>query len=127
MIDIDHFKTLNDSYGHLVGDEVLTHISLCIIRCTEKDDLVVRYGGEEFLVLLTNKDLTTATRLAQKINIEVAKESESTVSIGVASSAQHRDFDNLVHAADQAMYAAKSAGRNCVRIDSIPPLSEVGA
>lgn len=118
LIDIDHFKKLNDNEGHQKGDEVLGQISFCVVRCCDNEDMIVRYGGEEFLVLLPGKDLDSAERVADKINAEVAAECTNTVSIGVAYSNLYKDFDAVVNAADHAMYRAKTDGRNCVRTDN---------
>jgi len=118
LIDIDHFKQLNDEKGHQKGDEILILISLCILRCCSPEDLVVRYGGEEFLVLLPEKDLGTAAAQAEKIRHEVQAEGLNTVSIGVAQSSMHEDFDAVVSASDKAMYLAKKEGRNQVLTDS---------
>ena len=118
LIDIDHFKQLNDEQGHQKGDEILILISLCIVRCCNPDDLVVRYGGEEFLVMFPGKDMDTAASLAEKIRNEVEQENLNTVSIGVAHSDVYKDFDAVVAAADKAMYRAKREGRNRVFVDN---------
>lgn len=118
LIDIDHFKQLNDEKGHQKGDEVLILISLCIVRCCCPKDLVVRYGGEEFLVLLPGTDIETAASQAENIRNEVLSEGLNTVSIGVAQSCMHKDFDAVVSAADKAMYQAKREGRNRVLVDN---------
>ena len=118
LIDIDHFKQLNDEQGHQKGDEILILISLCIVRCCNPGDLVFRYGGEEFLVMFPGKDLDTAASLAERVKSEVEKEGLNTVSIGVAHSDIYKDFDAVVSAADKAMYRAKREGRNRVSVDN---------
>lgn len=118
LIDIDHFKQLNDEKGHQKGDEILILISLCIIRCCSLEDLVVRYGGEEFLVLIPEADIESAASRAENIRNEVQAEGLNTVSIGVAQSSMHKDFDAVVSAADKAMYKAKKEGRNRVLMDN---------
>ncbi len=123
LIDIDHFKQLNDEQGHQKGDEILILISLCIVRCCHLNDLVVRYGGEEFLVLLPGRDVEAAGSQALKIKNEIEAEGVNTVSIGVAHSDMHVDFDAVVSAADKAMYLAKKQGRNRVCVDRISSAS----
>lgn len=115
LIDVDHFKYFNDKEGHTKGDEMLSEISLSILGCTQEKDLVVRYGGEEFLVLLPGVLSSAAERIAHQIRQRVIVDSTSTVSIGVADTELEKDFDALVELADKAMYQAKNDGRNCVR------------
>lgn len=116
LIDVDHFKQFNDDKGHSKGDEKLNEISLSIVRSVNKKDLVVRYGGEEFLVLLTETSAQHAKKVAHNIRERVIIDSASTVSIGIADTELEKDFDKLIDFADKAMYQAKSDGRNCVRI-----------
>lgn len=116
LIDVDHFKQFNDREGHAKGDEILSDISLSIIRCARQRDLVVRYGGEEFLVLLPQTPLEKAEKLAHKIRERIIFDCDTTVSIGVAHTQMEEDFDSLVELADKAMYQAKKDGRNCVRL-----------
>ena len=115
LIDVDHFKQFNDEKGHNKGDEMLSEISLSILRCTQEKDLVVRYGGEEFLVLLPGTPLEQAEKTAHDIRERVITDCASTVSIGVADHEMEEDFDALIDLADKAMYQAKRDGRNCVR------------
>lgn len=121
MIDIDHFKRLNDTYGHPAGDAVLRSVARAIAGCTRPSDLVARYGGEEFAVVLSGIDSGQALAVAERIRRQVALAESGqhrvTVSIGVA---QYRpsggdDAEQLLSRADQALYAAKHGGRNRVQ------------
>ena len=126
MMDLDFFKTVNDQYGHLMGDEVLKEAAATLSKCLRNTDLLARYGGEEFCALLPALDTEQAIELAERIrrHIEACSfQSESgefnvTVSIGLArySSARHPSFDKLFADADAALYAAKNAGRNVVML-----------
>ena len=132
MIDIDHFKSLNDKFGHQCGDEVLKVISRTVQDSCRQADVVARYGGEELSVLfprLSCQDAAKVTdRLRETIENLVFKMADSTgkerlvkttVSIGVAGAPLHaHNAEELMKAADDAMYQAKCAGRNCVRIYS---------
>ena len=123
MIDVDHFKRINDEHGHEVGDHVLQQIATQLINRARAGDFVFRYGGEEFLVVLAEVDHTLATRAAEKLrsSIEAAellianeRRLRVTVSIGVAASDGHPDYERLVERADAALYEAKRGGRNRV-------------
>ena len=131
VIDIDHFKDVNDRYGHLVGDECLRQIARVIERSIRTTDLVARFGGEEFLVLCTDIDTEGAVVVAEKIRKAVEDTSVTltdqgvtvrvTVSVGVAAvppdaPVQSLDFDMMMEAADVAVYDAKKSGRNCIRL-----------
>lgn len=125
MLDIDHFKEVNDTYGHQVGDTVLQSFAGLAEHAIRKTDDIARYGGEEFIIILPETVLTEAEELAERlrrqvaelvITIEDGRTIGITVSIGVANFPQHaRTWQELVNAADQAMYAAKQAGRNQVK------------
>jgi len=126
MCDIDHFKSVNDSLGHAAGDDVLREVSRRLRNSVRSYDMVGRYGGEEFLVVLNKCDPASAVHRAENLRqaissrpIHVAS-SQLTVSIslGLALSSDFPrcDVEELLHHADMALYAAKSAGRNCVRI-----------
>lgn len=123
MIDIDHFKRVNDAYGHPVGDLVLCHAARCIEIALRPGDLCARYGGEEFCVLLPEVDTAMATRIAQRIctavaaatfNLRTGDALALSVSIGVAGWDQQGPLDVLLAAADAALYQAKRQGRNRV-------------
>jgi len=125
-IDIDHFKKINDDFGHFVGDKVIQRIAKTIKRHVSEKDLAVRYGGEEFLVVMTNKSIPEAKKVAENIRLSVSKmkliQKESntylppiSVSIGIAQSDDTPDWTSLFKQADNALYKAKNAGRNrCV-------------
>ena len=121
MVDLDRFKQVNDTYGHLVGDVVLREVANLIRSSVREMDLVGRYGGEEFGVLLPEADRDLGSQIAERIRrtIELAsiraydEEIHMTVSVGVAlCPAQTSDAEELVEKADQAMYRAKGMGRN---------------
>ena len=125
LADLDHFKLVNDSLGHAAGDTVLKEVAQRLQLDLRNYDLVGRYGGEEFLILLPNCGLMTATRRADEIRSLVAKDAiittfaavSATVSMGVSVSDNAKDLtvEDLLHHADQALYEAKAGGRNCVR------------
>ncbi|MCX7277866.1 MAG: diguanylate cyclase [Burkholderiales bacterium] len=126
MLDVDYFKNYNDSYGHPAGDRVLKAlVSSVKSQLLRPNDVLARYGGEEFVVILPSVDQAGAMLLAAKVRAAVAAldiahadsqvASHVTVSVGATTSvAGHCDMSALVEAADQALYAAKSAGRNTV-------------
>ena len=122
MLDIDLFKQINDSYGHLAGDVVLKSLAHCITECTRSSDIVFRYGGEEFAVLLSNTEAEGASLLAHRIRVAVegitvqyeSAEIRLTVSVGVASLDRGDCPADLLEKADQALYQAKQEGRNRV-------------
>jgi len=122
MLDIDHFKRVNDSYGHQAGDAILKGLSGLLVRHARAVDRVCRYGGEEFTVILTETEAATAFETAERLRTAVANHPfdvgdgqmiSITVSIGVATCPQQTDtLEGLVKAADLALYAAKQGGRN---------------
>jgi diguanylate cyclase (GGDEF)-like protein len=124
MIDIDHFKPINDTYGHQVGDEVLVALATILKRMARATDLPARFGGEEFVLLLVGTDLAGAAEMAERIRLEVARhvvtstagEIRFTVSIGIASFAEE-SWTAAIRKADQAMYRGKESGRNRVVVD----------
>ncbi len=125
VLDIDHFKNINDSYGHSAGDCLLNGLVECALGSIRRCDMLFRFGGEEFVVLLNNTDAKGALRLAERIRRNIEKETfacggqtiNMTVSAGVAS-LRPKDLDATLFArADQALYRAKTAGRNCIRSD----------
>jgi diguanylate cyclase (GGDEF)-like protein len=121
MVDVDEFKSYNDRYGHLAGDDCLRAVARAIASTTQRsNDLIARFGGEEFTVLLPDTDADGALRVAERMRAAVESLGYVTASFGVAaaSSAERGDPASLVRAADDALYAAKAAGRNCVRAGS---------
>jgi diguanylate cyclase (GGDEF)-like protein len=129
MIDADHFKCYNDTFGHQAGDQMLVGIGICISDSVRRaGDCAARYGGEEFAVLLPGLSAVDALRVAETIRLKVQQWSEdTTVSIGIASltPATAMEWSVLVKAADKALYAAKANGRNRSVLASMPKLSLV--
>jgi diguanylate cyclase (GGDEF)-like protein len=132
MIDADHFKAYNDTFGHQAGDQVLVGVAICISDSVRRaGDCAARYGGEEFAVLLPGLSPTEALAVAETIRLKVELWSDepqvTTVSIGVASlrPAATTDWSELLSAADKALYAAKAEGRNRSVVASIPKLTLV--
>ena len=120
MIDIDLFKRVNDTYGHPTGDRVLQHVAQAITQSVRPSDLVFRFGGEEFLVLLPDVDHTTALTAAERIRSRIAHPAKEcpdvTVSVGVARRHAGEDHEALVARADLALYQAKSNGRDRIEV-----------
>jgi diguanylate cyclase (GGDEF)-like protein len=127
MIDIDHFKRVNDQRGHLVGDSVLGAVALTLARAVRNEDVVARYGGEEFVVLLRATALDAAVLLAERLrrkveDLSVPCDGGAPVAVTVSAGAAAFPADgietahDLIGAADRALYVAKGAGRN--RVDS---------
>lgn len=130
LIDIDHFKRINDTYGHQVGDHVLTFLGKLLLQAIRESDIAARYGGEEMLIIAPNTITSTAAFLAERLRqyvetheLVVTSESNEpreiriTVSIGVAGLSQETtNSKTLVHNADEALYRAKQKGRNCIVI-----------
>src|ERR1700737_3531640 len=121
IVDIDQFKRLNDEFGHLLGDEVLRQISSIFHQQLRKIDVVCRYGGEEFAILLSQTDPQHALMVAEKLRSVVAGwqfpgvPRSVTISAGTANYPDHGTTrDELVKAADAGLYSAKQAGRNQV-------------
>lgn len=119
MLDLDHFKHYNDEHGHLAGDELLKKVSDLLRQNTRDEDLAVRYGGEEFLVLLRDKDIADVQAVAERIRAAVEQHTGVTVSLGVSLSLDEDSGPwETIQRADEALYQAKESGRNrgCVVI-----------
>lgn len=120
VLDIDHFKTINDSYGHSSGDKALKALAECILDTMRQSDIAFRYGGEEFTLVLSNTALESATLVAERIRIAVSqltcndgkRDFAYTISVGVAELQQGEDSYQLFERADKALYKAKKSGRN---------------
>jgi diguanylate cyclase len=134
MFDIDHFKSFNDSYGHLTGDQVLRLVGMSLKQTIKGQDITARYGGEEFAVVLPNTALRQALTVADHIRRAVmAKELKKkstgeilgrvTISVGVSILKQDDDTDSLIERADACLYAAKRNGRNRVICEVDPEYS----
>ncbi len=124
MLDLDHFKRINDSYGHLAGDAVLAHLATVLVKAVRNEDVVARFGGEELVIILRSISLELALTLGERLRKTVERQIvnhndqpiETTVSIGVAGfpSTRAETVEQLIEAADKALYRAKHAGRNNV-------------
>lgn len=125
MCDIDHFKSINDNHGHPVGDEAIKMVSRTISKSVRPDDIVGRYGGEEFVVVVPDLGINAAVKLAERIRFNIEREAgpgvrsvpglRITSSFGVAMcSPQSESLLKLIEEADQALYESKQNGRNCV-------------
>jgi two-component system, cell cycle response regulator len=125
VIDIDHFKAINDTYGHLVGDEVLREVASAMARNVRDVDLVARYGGEEFAIVLPNCGTEGALAVVERVRAAVGCANtvkKVTVSAGIATSlGEGNDGDGLVAAADEALYASKRGGRDRVSVAPVKP------
>jgi diguanylate cyclase (GGDEF)-like protein len=125
LLDIDHFKRINDTYGHAAGDAVLRQLAELLKRASRAEDLVFRYGGEEFAAVLPNATARAAVQIAERIRSVVEKYSflwegqtiPVTLSIGVASlHGAEMDSQALIQASDAALFEAKRNGRNRVAV-----------
>jgi diguanylate cyclase len=131
MLDIDHFKNVNDTYGHSAGDRVLRGVADAIKGSVRESDFVARFGGEEFLVVLPDADAAGAWLAAEKIRLAVEllgcpETCAVTVSVGVAlSTPADQDEDVAVGLADARLYSAKTAGRNRTVADGLGSKSEI--
>jgi diguanylate cyclase (GGDEF)-like protein len=124
MIDLDHFKQVNDTYGHLNGDAVLAELAQIISTGARESDVCARYGGEEFAMILHETTEAGARTLADRIRAKVSAATfpgglKLTISIGVAATDEPALFTSLIDRADQALYAAKQGGRNQVRVSDM--------
>jgi diguanylate cyclase (GGDEF)-like protein len=127
MLDLDHFKRINDRFGHAAGDRVLTRFCEGVASLLRETDLLARLGGEEFIVLLPGTSLEGAAQLAERLRChtqaQVMEEASTpiryTVSAGIATLAlDDSSIETVMRRADEALYAAKSAGRNCTRCET---------
>lgn len=126
LLDIDFFKVVNDKYGHEIGDQILSSVAKVIMSAIRKSDVIARFGGEEFVVVLPDTQLDQAEHVAQKIQQTLAATSfceisePVTISIGIANTDAQNELslDSLIQSADTQLYKAKNQGRNCIRSDS---------
>jgi diguanylate cyclase (GGDEF)-like protein len=134
MIDVDHFKRVNDTFSHETGDLVLKRVAEVLRNSVRETDTVSRYGGEEFVVMLRGAGESVAVAQAERLRAAVANDTQIavpvTISLGVATArgeTWQRDVAMLLTEADKALYAAKHDGRNCVRRAGAILLKEVVA
>ena len=123
MLDIDHFKEINDTFGHQAGDQILVELTERLTAQLRASDVLARWGGEEFVILMRHCTLADAVPLAEKLRALVTDTpfpvvGTVTVSIGAAELKPDDDLASWLDRADQAMYDAKAAGRNAVRVRS---------
>jgi diguanylate cyclase len=132
VADIDHFKKINDTYGHLLGDKVIRAVAQAMHANIKGRDIAARIGGEEFAVLLPETSARGAAALADQIRLAVSRGrihrgerdegiGHVTISIGFAIALPGEALEALIQRADEALYAAKGSGRNCVREAAAPP------
>jgi len=125
IADIDHFKKFNDTYGHLIGDQVLRLVSRTLIENLKGRDIIARYGGEEFVILLPNTDVDSAEKVANQLRVSLStkqirrKNTQETlgvvtISLGATEYCPHEDLEAFIARADEALYEAKQTGRNKV-------------
>lgn len=130
LVDIDHFKQVNDEHGHLVGDDVLRRIGRVLQLGTRPSDIVGRFGGEEFVIVLRDAGVAAAEEVAERLRIDIAalddlpRDISLTASLGVAAGVRQDGVPDLLSRADEALYRSKHEGRNQVRVDG--ELSAIG-
>lgn len=129
VIDIDHFKLVNDNFGHIIGDKVIQKVAQSIKNQLSDNDIAVRYGGEEFVVVAVNKTIDEAQEIAERIRLAICKLKlkqrnsdkylpQISVSIGIAETKNETHWQDVIERADKALYEAKNSGRNCIKIAS---------
>ncbi|MFC0334067.1 GGDEF domain-containing protein [Paenibacillus sepulcri] len=117
LLDVDHFKRVNDTYGHVTGDEVLKYAASMIRSISRKEDLCFRYGGEEFGILVKHGDLEVAADMAEQLRKKIENGinptgGSITISLGISSACRAKDIKELIEQADRALYQSKAEGRN---------------
>lgn len=135
MVDVDHFKKVNDTYGHLVGDAVIAHVAGILKNNTRQSDLVCRFGGEEFVVFLGRTDLDQGRQVAERLRRLIedsvisahGQHVQVTASLGGALKCAVGDIEEVIKRADEALYAAKSRGRNqtVMAADVLPMMAQL--
>lgn len=124
MLDIDHFKQVNDTYGHSAGDDVIKNVSSIILSCVRAEDIAARYGGEEFVILLKDTKKADADAVAERIREKIEENTvlsgnesiQTTISIGVTEADLECDMtaEDVINRSDKALYISKNSGRNRV-------------
>ncbi|MBJ9951794.1 MULTISPECIES: GGDEF domain-containing protein [unclassified Acinetobacter] len=129
LIDIDHFKEINDLYGHHFGDEALCQVAQLLVSHIRLSDIVARYGGEEFIIALPETSLSVAQAIAERCRLAIQNQVlesldhhyvQLTASFGIATSVDDDNVSKVIHLADKALYQAKQSGRNQVRLYHTP-------
>jgi len=123
MIDVDFFKKINDTFGHQKGDKVLSTLGQLLRNFAQDEESVSRFGGEEFILLMPNKDTNDVMGRLEKLRQQIACadmdiNQKVTASFGLASSHEYSEFKQLIDSADSALYRAKNDGRNCIRVNA---------
>lgn len=129
LLDVDHFKQINDTHGHAGGDRVLSLLGALLREQLRTPDIPARWGGEEFVIALPNTDLAGSEVVAERLRVAVAKAGIEhagksipvTISVGVSVAHKGETLESLTERTDQAMYAAKLKGRNCVVVSTLEP------
>ena len=132
MLDLDHFKHVNDEFGHAMGDKVLKEAVNAMVGCIRQTDMCFRYGGEEFLIMLSSADQAGALRIAERVRMGIGNmlfsntkgSLQVTASVGCATLLMSDSLEDLVSRADAALYVAKDQGRNRVICDLDMPFIE---
>lgn len=125
IADLDDFKRTNDTFGHTVGDDVIVEFASILLSCNRKDDLVIRFGGEEFLMILFRTDIQEAQKIAERIRIRTEEKlilpdnTVNTASFGVSEITSVGTFYNAIKKADDALYSAKRSGKNKVVVQEL--------
>jgi diguanylate cyclase (GGDEF)-like protein len=131
LLDIDRFKVVNDTWGHLAGDRVIQKVSSTLLEGLRPSDVLSRIGGEEFIALLQDATVAQAEEVAERLRTEIADltglpgNAQITISIGVAQSRQDEKPDELFHRCDKAMYCSKLGGRNLITVSEVLPTQVV--
>ncbi|WP_284383474.1 GGDEF domain-containing protein [Litoribrevibacter albus] len=133
ICDVDFFKKINDRYGHEIGDKVLKKVAISLQHSLRETDVVVRWGGEEFLVLLPNTDLKEGINIIERMRYELSASSfeiaghalNLSISAGIVSADEHESWDDMITMADKYLYQAKESGRNCSFADIDEQLLEI--
>ena len=119
MLDLDHFKSINDNYGHAMGDKVIKHFSMALQSVLRDDDIICRWGGEEFVLVLTETGPDITTKIVQRVAAFLLDSSpfddfKYTFSAGIVSAEAGMNSENMLDIADRRLYQAKAQGRNCI-------------
>jgi diguanylate cyclase (GGDEF)-like protein len=128
FLDLDHFKSINDNFGHNTGDETLKVVSKSLLACSRSFDTVGRWGGEEFIAVIVNVDEERLRGIAERYRVIIEKSQldigdrhiNVTISIGATLARSGESLESLVERADSLMYRSKAAGRNCISMDNTP-------